>query len=402
MYVPASFSVTHLTGENRRAFRSPTPMVRPCRILIIIGELVAGGSEQQLCYLLQEMDRERFSPVVVVWNYSESDVNVAKMHELGIPLWGYPLTTSSRKKLYLLARLARMLRPEVVHSFSFYTNVAAFCAARASGAIAVGSLRSAFDFALRDCGSILGRASALLPQNQICNSHSAGQALRDAKWVGPKRVSVVPNGLDLQRFRRAPAAGSPPFCILGVGSLIPVKRWDRLLVVAQELKRRQLPCIVQIAGDGPLRSELETLAERLDVQDVTQFLGYRNDIPDLLARAHVVVHTSDTEGSANAIMEALAAGRPVIATDVGDAARLIEHGKSGFIVPPDDSDALLKHIIDIISDEFLAHRLGEAGWSYARREFSLSRFVEKTLDAYRSAGWDRREVERTSRAKEAR
>src|SRR5438034_3649265 len=97
-----------------------------CRILYIVGEMVAGGVEQQICYLLQAMDRSLYRPALVVWNHRESDVNVPKVRALGVPILGYPAEMSSHRKLYRLTRLARDLAPEVVHSYSFYTNFVAF------------------------------------------------------------------------------------------------------------------------------------------------------------------------------------------------------------------------------------------------------------------------------------
>jgi glycosyltransferase involved in cell wall biosynthesis len=116
-------------------------------------------------------------------------------------------------------------------------------------------------------------------------------------------------------------------------------------------------------------------------------MGYRQDVADLITTARLVVHSSDGEGSPNAIMEALASGRPVVATDVGDVGRLIENGKTGFVVPRDDSKALLARVIEVLTNEDLAIRMGELALEFARREFSLPRLVSDTFDAYRSAGW---------------
>jgi glycosyltransferase involved in cell wall biosynthesis len=351
--------------------------------------MVAGGAEQQICYLMQGMDRSRYRPVLVVWNYLETDVNVQNVRALGVPIIGYPLGVPSHRKLYEFIQLTRRLAPEVVHSYSFYVNFAASCAARAAGAIAIGSVRNELDMPhMLDKRPVIGRLCACFPRRQISNSRMAAkQIMGNGNRFQPKDLTVVSNGLDMDRFLESPVPMSHPHLILGIGSLVSFKRWDRLLRIAQELKRRGLPCIVQIAGDGPLRAELQTLAADLQVADITRFLGYRHDIPDLVARARVVVHTSDGEGTPNAVMEGLASGRPVIATDAGDVRRLIQDGVTGFVVPRDDSDALLARVIDVVTDDSLAVRLGRAGRDYAEREFSLSRLVERTFDVYRTAGW---------------
>src|SRR5690348_7452116 len=119
-----------------------------CRLLYLIGELHTGGSERQLCYLLRAMDRERYEPAVAVWNFCESDLHVAIIRSLGVPLYSLTKTDSRAAKLRGLRALIKRLQPEVVHSWSFYTNFAAYWAAKGTSTISVGSLRSDFLWAV--------------------------------------------------------------------------------------------------------------------------------------------------------------------------------------------------------------------------------------------------------------
>jgi glycosyltransferase involved in cell wall biosynthesis len=359
------------------------------RILFLVGAMVAGGLEQQICYLLQGMDRKIYRPALVVWNYLESDVNIPPVRALDVPILGYSLATSSYRKLYEFMRLTRLLEPEVVHSYSFYTNFAASCAARAVGAVAIGSIRNELDLAiLLKKRPITGWLSASLPRNQISNSHAAARQInKNGPLFRPKNLRVVSNGLDMDRFRDDPLPVTRPHLILGVGSLVSFKRWDRLVRVGQELKGRGVCCVIQIAGDGPMRGELEALAYNLGVADMVRFLGQRSDIADLIARARVIVHTSDSEGTPNAVMEAMASGRPVVATDAGDVDRLIQDRVTGFVIRRDDQEGLLARVIEIVADDSLAVQLGRAARDYAQKEFGLSRLVERTFDVYRAAGW---------------
>src|SRR5204862_346445 len=111
------------------------------------------------------------------------------------------------------------------------------------------------------------------------------------------------------------------------------------------------------------------------------------DISELITGARIVVHTSDGEGTPNVVMEALAAGRPAIATDVGDVGRVIQNGRTGFVVPREDPEALLSRVTELLQDDALALRMAGNALEYARQEFSLARLVRDTFDAYRSAGW---------------
>jgi len=167
-----------------------------------------------------------------------------------------------------------------------------------------------------------------------------------------------------------------------------VKRWDRLLSATAELKRRKLDFSVEFAGDGPLRKSLEQQAQALDISDRVTFRGYAHDIPLLLSHATFLVHTSDAEGSPNAVMEAMACGRAVVATDVGDVPSLVENGKTGFVVPRGDDGMLVERMTTLISNRDLCKRMGEAGRIKAEREFGLDRLASDTLAVYRAAGWE--------------
>jgi len=166
-----------------------------------------------------------------------------------------------------------------------------------------------------------------------------------------------------------------------------VKRWEWLLIAVHRLKERGISCLVQIAGDGPLRSDLQQRAEDLGLSGCVQFLGHIDDVPGLLANAAFVVHTADSEGCPNAVMEAMACGRAVIAADTGDISSLIEHGKTGFVVPRGDTAALVTCMERLISDPGLCQTMGAAARARAERAFDLDGLVRKTFEVYRASGW---------------
>ncbi len=359
-----------------------------CRLLYLAGELHTGGLERQLCYLLQAMDRQRYKPAVAVWNFREEDVHVPPIRALGVPLYSLPGRPSRVAKLKEFRCLVRQLEPEVVHSYGFYTNFAAYWAARGTQTIAVGSVRSDFAWAKKGSGPLLGRVSARWPRDQICNSFAAVESARHSRSpFVPRRLCVIRNGLDLERFRCNPVATDGRVCILGMGYLLPVKRWERLLEAARDLKQKGFNCLTRIAGDGPLRGFLEQQAEDLGVADGVEFIGHADDISGLLADAAFLVHTSDSEGCPNAVMEAMACGRAVVATDAGDIPWLVEDGKTGFVVRRGDKAMLVERMVRLITDRDLCRRMGEAGRAKAEREFGLDRLVAETLAAYRAAGW---------------
>ena len=359
-----------------------------CRLVYLIGELHTGGSERQLYYLLHGMDRDRYRPMVVVWNYSDSDFHLPLIRELGVPVHALPRNASRLAKLTALRRLVAEHHPEVVHSWSFYTNFAAYWATRGSPTVCLGSIRSDFSWAVNECGVIPGRLNALRPAQQICNSFSAAQSIQSSRrYAIPQQLSVVPNGIDFGQFRNHPIPVSRPVTVLGIGYLVPIKRWDRLLTAAQKLNQKGLDFRIKIAGDGPLLSKLKNLAIESGVGERIQFLGHVNNLSNLLAQSAFVVHTADAEGAPNAVMEAMACGRAVVATAAGDIPRLVENGKTGFVVRPNDEGELVERMTSLVTDFGLCAEMGRAARAKAEREFGLDRLVRGTLEAYRSAGW---------------
>src|SRR5262249_36185915 len=116
------------------------------RFLYLVGQLASGGLERQLCYLLQALDRGRYRPAVAVWNFVEGDVYVSKIRALDVPVYSVSNMSSPVAKLRAFRRLVRRLEPEVVHSYTFYTNFAAYWAVRGIPSLAIGSIRCDFCF----------------------------------------------------------------------------------------------------------------------------------------------------------------------------------------------------------------------------------------------------------------
>jgi glycosyltransferase involved in cell wall biosynthesis len=325
---------------------------------------------------------------VVVWNFSDNQRYAAPIRALGIPIHGFSAGLSTSNKLWHLRRLVLELTPKVLHSYSFYLNLAAQCAAYGTRTIPIGSVRSDFVSDRKDSGVLIGHLSARWPRHQVCNSMTAmALAGQTSDPFTPERLSVVRNGVDFKEIRWSPVSVGNRASLLGIGSLVSVKRWDRLVAAAAELKKRKLDFVLRIVGDGPLRSALEAQARDLGLDDRVEFIGQSDDIPRLLAESTFLAHTSDAEGCPNVIMEAMASGRPVVATDVGDASFLVEDGKTGFVVRRENIEKLVDCIALLIRDRDLCQRMGEAGRAKGLREFGLDRLVCETLAAYEAAGW---------------
>ena len=200
-----------------------------------------------------------------------------------------------------------------------------------------------------------------------------------------RRSYVIKNGVDLDKFspRHHPEQGY----VLAVGSLLPVKRWDRLIRAVATLSSKGMCVEVIHVGSGPLREELEILAKALHVEHMIRFVGPRHDIASLLADAAFLVHTSEVEGLPNVVLEAMACGRAVVATDAGDIPHLVVDGKTGFVVPRENEAAFADRIATLLENRELCQQMGDAGRVKAEREFGLERLLEETFSVYRAEGW---------------
>ncbi|MBX3326121.1 MAG: glycosyltransferase [Nitrospira sp.] len=355
-------------------------------LLYLVGQLSLGGLERQLYDLLRVMDRERYKPVVAVWGNSPDEHYVGYIRALGIPVVHLGEIPSRLAKFRALRRLVAELQPEVIHSYTFYTNIAAWWAAQGTTTIPVGSIQNTFTFERQNSGKVLGRLCGRWPLGQVYNSFNAErEAKHSATLFRPRRIYVVTNGVDLNKYglRPHPQEGY----LLAVGRLAPQKRWDRLIRAVALLDSKGIRLEVRHAGTGPLREELEAMAKTLHVDHMIRFLGARHDISDLLADAAFFVHTSEVEGCPNVVLETMACGRAVIGTDAGDIPYLVEDGKTGFVVPREDEAALADRIATLLEDRDLCRRMGEASRRKAEQAFGLDRFRSEIFAAYKAEGW---------------
>lgn len=360
-----------------------------CKILYLVGQLRHGGLERQLYYLVSNLDRARYNPVVVVWNLNPSEKYYNKITSLGVPIYGFPLEWSPLSKLRAFRVLIQRIAPKVIHSYSFHTNFAAQYAAWGTSALAIGSVRGEFSRARAEGGLVRGALNARWPSAHISNNVTSANAVhRSSEVFTPRRIFAVRNGLDLKMFNGPSELLAMKGSIVGVGSLFPVKRWDRLLRVVQRIKRLGGEDVhVRIAGDGPLRGALETLAAELGISHAIKFMGSIQDIPALLRESSCLVHTSESEGCPNAVMEAMACSLPVVAMETGDIPYLVDDGKTGFVVQQGDEMMLAERLSTLLGDATLRYRMGMAARTKAEREFGLDRLVSETLATYKALGW---------------
>ncbi|HSP79823.1 MAG TPA: glycosyltransferase, partial [Myxococcaceae bacterium] len=207
-----------------------------------------------------------------------------------------------------------------------------------------------------------------------------------------ERVSVIPNGLDVGRFDARARAGleaplpdtrGAPVVVHVANMNHPVKRQEDLLHALALLRSEGHVLHAFLVGDGPRRPELERRVERLGMADRVHFLRHRKDVPAVYARADFGVLCSSAEGLSNAVMEGMAAGRPMVVTAVGGNPELVADGQRGLVVPPRQPSALAGAFRLLLKDRSRGQRMGEAARAFVERELSLERMVRRHDALYR-------------------
>jgi glycosyltransferase involved in cell wall biosynthesis len=287
-----------------------------------------------------------------------------------------------------LVRLLRAERPSVFHAHLSWPLAAKYALAASVAArtpAVVATVQLVPDFPIGYASRVQLRVLSRMVDRYIAVSHDiAGRLVDDFRWPRSK-IEVIYNAVDLERFDRPSVpgiraeleAGDRPI-VLTCARLDPQKGHGALLDAAVAL-----PGVVfALAGDGPERPALEARARQLGLDERVHFLGFRDDIPDLLGTADVFLLPSLYEGSSLAVLEAMAARRVVVSSDIGGTKELIENRRSGLLVPPGDAAAVAAALREVLSDEDLRVRLAARARERVEQEFTAGATAEATQRIY--------------------
>lgn len=366
------------------------------RLLKFVTLFEIGGTERQVVNLAKNLDHTRFD--VAMACLQRSGPFLKELEELDIPVTEYGMSSlRSRGAIQQGLRCARQIRRggiEIVHTYGLYPNLFAVPAAKLGGARAVIA-------SIRDMGDISSpfhrRAQRLICHLADCilvNAEAIRVKLEKAGYNGSK-IEVIKNGIDLTRFRHHAATGkfhhelglpaATPLVLL-LSRLSKFKGVEYFLeaaaLVAQKFDAARFVIVGGLYDDPAYNAALKHQAARLGLARRVIFTGFRLDVPDLLSEAAVSVLPTLSEGLSNTLIESTAAGVPIVATDVGGNPEIVDHGKTGLLVPPRDAQALARSIALLLTDRKTAHRFGAAGRERAERDFSIERMVRETESLY--------------------
>jgi glycosyltransferase involved in cell wall biosynthesis len=354
------------------------------RVARVIGQHGYGGAEGQLFHLAVGLAGGAYTPTV----YCLSD----RMEPYGRWLDGLGIRvrqlggSSDASRTLALTRSLRADAPDIVHSFLYIANRYAFLASRLAGTRTL--ITSA-----RNCKReaqlthwLLDRAAFRASTAIVCNSATVAEYIARVYGAPPDRATVSYNGVDLDRFQphsngNGNGASHPP-TIGAISRVTAQKNPGLFLAAAAALLERRPDCRFVVVGDGDGLPAAKQEAARLGIAHAVNFLGARTDVKEILQQLDVFWLTSKWEGTPNSLLEAMANGLPVVATDVGACREVIQDGVSGFLVASGDCEALVDRTERLLGDGAMAARMATRAREEVTTRFALDRMVRSTADLY--------------------
>lgn len=354
----------------------------PLRVMFVITNMAVGGAETLLVEIVRRMDRRRFAPELCCLKRFDP---LGEMLAREMP--AFTGLTANKYDVTVLWRLWRLLRRRQIDAVvtvgtggdrMFWGRLAGWLA---GVPVICSALHST---GLPDHVEFFNRLLTPLTDTFIAVAEPHGRYLAEHEGCPAARVRVIPNGVDTERFRprepdpslRAALALEPIAPVAGIiAALRPEKNHEMFLRVASLVHRRLPAARFLVVGDGPQRARLESLAAELDIAEAVRFLGTRSDVPELLSLIDVLLLTSHSEANPACLLEAMASGKPVVATRVGSVAETVVSGENGYLVERDDAAGMADRVVELFGNRRLSAEMGLRGRQRVRDHWAVDRMV---------------------------
>jgi len=372
------------------------------KVLHLIHSFIQGGSETQMIQLTKLLvDSGNFDiHVACLDGKGELRPKIDAMNFAEIP--EFNLTSFYDRNMFRqLRRFAAHLRERnirIVQTHDFYSNIFGMIGARLAGTpVRIASKRETLGLrsdAQKKLELLTFKlANAIVVNAEAVKTHLLGVGVKKTK------PAVIYNGLDLSRFplkfdssetlrslsATLPSSlnGSRPRFVTIVANMHhEVKNYPMFLRAAKRVYESFPGAVFLLIGEGQLSESLRQLSDELGIQNNALFLGHSNNVPDLLRISEVCVLSSKAEGFSNSILEYMACGKPVVATDVGGAREAVAEGETGFLVSSDDDKSMGARILELLENPERAKQMGEMGRQIVETRFSTEAQLRKTEDLY--------------------
>jgi len=357
----------------------------PVKILYTVNRMDVGGSQTHLLQVLRLLDRTRFTPALCCLTGKGALLDTAR--SLGVPVYDGGLRAlKSPGALAAWAGLRALMKREgfdVVHNYLLRANIVGSVAARLAGVpVVLASKRGCHERrGMELIGARLGNA---LSDAVTTNAEAVRDFVADNESCPRDKMVVIPSGIDTERFQplppfdaKTPLGLDPARPVVGIITRMRTRKGVEEFLRAMVEVRRRIPGVqVAVAGEVELEDELREMVEAGGLQEDLRLLGRRSDMPEVVSAFDVFVLSSHDEGMSNAILEAMAMCKPVVATDVGGTGEVVRHGESGLLVPPRVVEPLAEAILEVLGDPVRARAMGELG-----REIVVAGFSSRSMVA---------------------
>ena len=365
-------------------------MAKLIKILFVTFSLDVGGLENLVLELARNLDRERFASSICT--LQKGGKLQQEFERSGIPV--YVIEKREGMDFFLPFKIYRLLKQkkiDIVHTNNavpwLYVGISVLFRRRIR-------LIHTEHSHLPVEKELLIKAERLLSKltfSIVADSANVAKFLSSRVNVPGRKLKTIYNGVNCKRLnininaqskKREIGRGGSEQIVGIVGRLVLVKDHVNLLCAFKKVINEVSRVKLLIIGDGELKDYLVKYAHDLKITQKVKFLGNRFDVPDLLKTMDVFVISSLSEGFSIALLEAIASGIPVVATNVGGNAEIIEHGVSGLLVPPKDPNEISKMIVSLLKNKEMAKKIGERGQRKVRADFSFEKMKEKYQSVY--------------------
>ncbi|MBM4284530.1 MAG: glycosyltransferase family 4 protein [Deltaproteobacteria bacterium] len=345
----------------------------PARLVFLLQDLEFGGTQRQALELAARLDRQRFHVELWVLRAGDDLLPAARARGLTVTFLSRDAWVTPRALAHLWRRL-QAAPVDLLFLLTVVPNIWGRILGRLAGVpCIVGNCRG---------GAAPRRQHERLlwplAHHIICNAAALRDHLAQHCGVPRRRLSVIVNGVDTHHFQPPPGRqdGGPPRA-LALARFVPDKDHDTLIRAFARVSRRQPQAELWLVGDGPRREAAARLAEALLPAGAVRFFPAQPDVRPFLHQAGVIVLSSAAEALPNVVLEAMAAGLPVVATRVGGLAEVVDEGITGYLAPPRDPAALAEALDRVLADPAHRRALGQAGRRRAEQDFSLEAMVRR-------------------------
>ncbi|HJP91473.1 MAG TPA: glycosyltransferase [Pyrinomonadaceae bacterium] len=357
---------------------------------------IEGGSERQMIQMVKLL-RDSGDYDVHVAAVSSGGVLTPDVERLQLPIVYFPLTSfHDANTLRQTRRFVSYLKKHqirIVHSHDFYSNIFAMSGSTLAGIRGRIASKRETTGTRTPRQTIIERYAFRLAHAVVANAAAVKQQLVE-QGVSGEKVEIIYNGIDLTRFQQNGHASEAlqrlnlasvqgrPLITMVANFEFRIKDHPMLLRAAQRVKAEVPEALFVMAGEGELREQTQKLAEQLGLKETCLFVGRCASVPDLLAASDICVLSSQAEGFSNSILEYMAAGRAVVATDVGGASEAILEGETGYLVKAGDDQAMAQRIISLLRDPDRRRTMGSNGRRLVEQRFSCESRLANTSALY--------------------